>query len=788
MEYIKKLVDEINKYDGTDESMNRLRTFVCYLSDKKKYRDDPLSRSILFDAALIMRTFGYNVQNKITIDEVWSKNNFDDIKNQAIHRYYNSKVYPEALIDRRQKEIIDSFNTLDIKRLIVSAPTSFGKTFILREILFANRERYKNILLVFPTVALLNENSIVINKLIKDFHLNYTVINNVYSKIEISNHNIYILTPERTLKLLADYEKLNIDFFFFDEVYKIDEDFNRDEDNSKSENSNAEYLDEKNIKNRAKAFRIALYILSKKVKEYYIVGPYLDFKNVKNGFSKYLAANKITVKQIEFEPTLKIEVDASKKRGTEFDPIKGNTTIDFDYDGPISTKRKIKALLSYIDKNKLGQAIIYCATPSNSMTYAKEIILNLPHNDNIIEKHRDFIDHLRRRYGIKHIVKGERINSSEYWSLIKILSAGFGVHHGKFPKYIQREILDMFNKGDIEYLFCTSTIIEGVNTNAKNVIILNNKLGSRKMTSFALKNIRGRAGRYYHHFVGRVFYTNEEQREIERQDDIKLNFSIYDEPPITKVDYDNSEINDLSIPNERTKASREKSFNKEKFPDSIFIKNRLFARDTQEFYLQYLITNLITFLPLISQPGNIPYFVKNNFMSHILKSLAHVGIITDNEEKVYWAISDTYSNKHFEGLLKFQLDKVMNLEKDIDEAYRIVFTQIRNIIEYEIPRLLSLFESIFKQACILNGYEVDAFDMTSIIRFFELGVRTHLGIFLVEYGFPVEGIRDIENSIAELSKMELSEGISFAKANIAKLDRVLDLYERRLLRLSLESY
>lgn len=42
------------------------------------------------------------------------------------------------------------------------------------------------------------------------------------------------------------------------------------------------------------------------------------------------------------------------------------------------------------------------------------------------------------------------------------------------------------------------------------------------MTAFALKNIKGRAGRYYHHAMGRVFYADSKQRQIENADDMEL--------------------------------------------------------------------------------------------------------------------------------------------------------------------------------------------------------------------------------------------------------------------------
>lgn len=780
MELLSKLIDEINKYDQTDEASNRLRDLICYISDKKKYQNDPFYRSLLFDAAQLMRTFGYNIQNKISIDEVCGCSGLNDIRQQAIHNYYFSKAYPNNLIDRRQKEIIDYFNSLDIKRMIVSAPTSFGKTFILREILYLNKERYNNILLIFPTVALLNENTIVINELNKNLNLKYTIINNVYSPADEHGRNIYILTPERTLKLLASNENINVDFFFFDEVYKIDEDLNRDED---TQIINIDTLNDYGSSNRAKAFRITLYLLSKKIKEYYIAGPYLNLHAMKPGFKNYINTNHISVKQIDFEPTLRIEVDAWTKTGKELDPFKGIIPIKFDYNGsPQNTKEKIRALISYIDQNNLGQAIIYCATPGYTMKYANNLVSALNRSSRVTEKHLPFIQHLRKRYGIKYHFNGQDIVSSDYWSLINILSAGYGVHHGKFPKYIQKEILNIFNAGDVDYLFCTSTIIEGVNTNAKNVIIVNNKLGSGVMTAFALKNIRGRAGRYYHHFIGRVFYANREQRDIESQDNMRLNFSIYDDIPISDIDYDNADLVDLPINRRETKQAREGSFDKDILPDEVFYKNRLFPRDVQEKYLNYLLDHLHVFEPLRRNPGNIPYFLNNNFMNTILSSLTHVNIIKENTARVYWAISDTYSKNHFQGLMRYQLDTHLeNPLDDIDGAYLKVFTQIRNTIEFEIPRLLSLFESLFKQACILNDLDVLDFDMSSIIRYFELGVRTAFGIYLVEFGFPADAIRDIEDGLPALSSMNLQESTRHVTSNLRTITNRLDQYEKTLL-------
>lgn len=780
MKYLYELVDLLNKYDeGNIEVENRVRDLVWYISDDSEYMQIDLYRSVIFEAAQKLRMFGYiKGVNRIAQDE-FEYDNLNDIKHSAIQNFYKSKVYSNNLLDKRQKEVIDIFMSLPQRRIMVSAPTSFGKTFLLREIIFLNRERYKNILLLFPTIALLNENTDSINQLIQSIELEYRVVNNVYSGIDDTEKHIFILTPERALKLLADNANLNIDFFFFDEVYKIDEDFARNEDSSASDGEKDERKDNGN---RAKAFRIVLYLLAKSVKEYYLAGPYLNLKQVKRGMQVFLEKNNITPIQVDFEPTSRIEVDAWKMNSIEYHPIFGKIKKQIYTHSGLGTKDKVKGIVNYLQENKLGQAIFYCSTPSNSMKYTKDIIeafsesekKNIPY---------EFIEHLRKKYNVK-FAKSQ--DSSMYWSLIQALENGIGIHHGKFPKYVQNEVLRLFNDGDFDYLFCTSTIIEGVNTNAKNVVIINNSVGNTPMTAFALKNIKGRAGRYYHHSMGRVFYTDSKQRQIENEDELELNFQIYDDKPILKADIDNSEFEDLSENNRSVKMERESKFDKRLLPDKVFIKNRLYSRDVQEKYLNFIMQRNVfqKFTGLIGNTSNIAYFLKNRIINAILETFEAVQIFDVNKAKVYYAVISTYSQNGTIGVLKYHVDKVQeknsSAEEKMDTAYIKTFEQIRNIVEYEVPKLLCLFEALFQQAGVLLGYNMDDFNMSTIIRFFELGITTELGLFLVEFGFPTDTIRVLENKYPEIGRMGAVEAATFLGRNPRMLYNVMDSYEQEL--------
>lgn len=91
------------------------------------------------------------------------------------------------------------------------------------------------------------------------------------------------------------------------------------------------------------------------------------------------------------------------------------------------------------------------------------------------------------------------------WTLRNALRKRVGIHHGRIPRSLAHLNVKLFNENKLDFLVCTSSLIEGVNTVAKNVIIYEGKLGQPRLDFFTFQNIRGRSGRMFQHFVGRVF-------------------------------------------------------------------------------------------------------------------------------------------------------------------------------------------------------------------------------------------------------------------------------------------
>ena len=246
--------------------------------------------------------------------------------------------------------------------------------------------------------------------------------------------------------------------------------------------------------------------------------------------------------------------------------------------------------LTYVAKelkfSRNNQAIVYCLYPAYTEKYAK---LYSEYFDSISSQSRElqlFIDHLKQNYNFT--VK-DGSESLENWDFLNALQNQVGVHNGKFPKYFQREIMRLFNDGAMSTLFCTSTIVEGVNTNAKTVVVYNNPSGKTpEGKRFLLLNINGRAGRYLHHFIGNIVLINFNTLKIIDCAGISLDFKPYNPAlSLSKIDLEN--INDDDLSNENRQRKVQLNFDTELLPDSVFMQNRLIERKKTGTYFKMYI-------------------------------------------------------------------------------------------------------------------------------------------------------------------------------------------------------
>lgn len=161
-----------------------------------------------------------------------------NIKQLLYNAFCKSLYDPEIIMHPQQ---IECLNCLDKgENLLISAPTSFGKTFVALE--YICRRDFKNIVFVVPTLALMNE---LLLKIKRRFGDKFNLIQHGYE--EILDKNIFIIVPER-----ADTELLSkipeVDLLIFDEIYKLHRK-NKDDSEKRIISLNRGYFE---IVNRAK--------------------------------------------------------------------------------------------------------------------------------------------------------------------------------------------------------------------------------------------------------------------------------------------------------------------------------------------------------------------------------------------------------------------------------------------------------------------------------------------------------------------------------------------------------
>ncbi len=135
-------------------------------------------------------------------------------------------------------------------------------------------------------------------------------------------------------------------------------------------------------------------------------------------------------------------------------------------------EQKLFELLSQTNE----QTLIYCSSPNKATALCLEFVAFLKANEiksNISDN--------------KEMTEWISENINPQWSLISSLNYGAAFHHGALPRHLGSSIVDAFNHNSIRWLFCTSTLIEGVNTSAKNVILYDKDKGKKRIDFFDYK-------------------------------------------------------------------------------------------------------------------------------------------------------------------------------------------------------------------------------------------------------------------------------------------------------------
>lgn len=337
-----------------------------------------------------------------------------------------------STIALHREQIVALDTILSGRNLILSAPTSFGKSLLVDALIMSGR--FRRIAIVLPTIALLDEFR---RRLDDKFGGEFDILMHHSEKSE-AEKIIFLGTQER---LINRTDLGRLDIVVVDEFYKLDP--SRQDERSMTLNA-------------------AVYKLLGKSNQFFFLGPNIDAVTISND-SRW---------QFEFIRT-------------RFSTVAVDT-IDLKN---VPDKKARLSAEAFTPKN--WPALIFVSSPDRANAMAKE-----------------FSEEHEKVGSGSSLAAWMRENYGSAWQLSDSVEAGIAVHHGRIPRALASRFVKLFNQKDLPILICTSTLIEGVNTSAKSVLIYDKKISRMDYDFFTFSNIRGRAGRLGMHHVGNVFLFN----------------------------------------------------------------------------------------------------------------------------------------------------------------------------------------------------------------------------------------------------------------------------------------
>jgi hypothetical protein len=339
---------------------------------------------------------------------------------------------------------------LEGKNIAVSAPTSFGKSFVIDA--FIKIKKPKNILIIVPTIALTDETR---RRMYKKFSSEYKIITT--TEVEPAEKNIFIFPQERAINYLNKVERFDI--MIIDEFYKASKIFDKE---------------------RSPSLIKAIIQLGNKSDQRYFLAPNISSLG-ENPFTKEMEFIKLDFNTVFLDvKELYKEIGKNEEKKTE----------------------KLIEILKAQDTKSL----IYAGTYSNI-----DILSNII-NIRFEEKNNELLNNFS-----KWLSK----NYSYNWSLTNSVKRGTGIHNGRLHRSLSQIQVKLFEEKDcLNNIISTSSIIEGVNTSAENVILWMNKNGRSGLNDFTYRNIIGRGGRMFKHFIGKIYILDKPPTSEQTQLDL----------------------------------------------------------------------------------------------------------------------------------------------------------------------------------------------------------------------------------------------------------------------------
>ena len=677
------------------------------------------------------------------------------------------------------------------KSVAISAPTSAGKSFIIKKYLFYKLLQNNTFCAIYivPTRALINQVQDEFRQMAKENELLDVFISSIpeLPQSVTNQKKIFILTQERLELLLSSNGDLYADLVIVDEAHLI---------------SNGA---------RGIMLESAIKKLQKRhISQFIFAAPYINNPNVFGmifNLSNFETPEKpeATVSQnivlVDINPFLPKELSISLFLDNKIELVgKINTDID------LSSQNDYLSNISYIFGKK-EQSIVYASGKAAAEDIAMKIAYHMRienlNNEKLCELSDLIKNHVHPDYLLAETVK-----------------YGVGFHYGTMPAIIRKHIEDAFDSGYLKFLVCTPTLLHGVNLPAKNLFVYNPTTGRNiyakkdsneqrdiPMENFDFWNLAGRAGRLGKEFCGNIYIINYNSwiaKPLEDNKNKTINSSINNifaeesdrliscikdttssiidkemETAIVKLynDYKsnlleetlkNSPINYDIDKKEEIISSIKNISDKISIPETITEINTSVSPIKQQNLYEYLYNKIQknginTYLPIhpLGEFGDTQNNLKNIFARSLRflknfsleKSYAQAGSISGIA--LLWMRGATLPQL-IQSEYEYKCSKSKR-KSNMAVVIRDTLDKIEQKVRFEYVNLSSCYINILKQVLIELDYEEYITSIPNIPLFLEMGAASQTTLHLLSLGFSRLAASIIRDKIpsANMSEQEI---------------------------------
>lgn len=377
----------------------------------------------------------------------------------------------------------------------ISAPTSAGKSFVvLLKLLQKISKQNRDVVYIVPTLSLVNQVTEDFNSMLKELGIeNYKIANTFMQVEDFDVNNIYVLTQEKALAAFANEEAAFSKplILVADEIQNIERiKDDRDERSKILFDILMEFRYKENVEQ--------IIIAGPRIEEIGELGTEIfgvDAENISTESSPVLNLTYSICRMgkqyyLKQYCSLTSEPICEQIDNPQMIFGYGKKKYDNNYLGYLSF------IVDHIGENQ--QNIIFAPTAPT----ARKIACYLSENNKQYQQNEELIE-----YYSNTIHKN--------YSLCNTLKEGVAYHHGKLPAHVRRTLEKAIVKKEVMNVVCTTTLLQGVNMPAQNVIIRNPHLYLKKsddaaeLSNYEMANLRGRAGRLLKDFIGRTYVLDE---------------------------------------------------------------------------------------------------------------------------------------------------------------------------------------------------------------------------------------------------------------------------------------